>query len=84
MRSPNDSDWSSPVAPGSGSHIRRASSFSMGAVYDSSLSPSVLGLVQPSSDIVTPLESQWLLTIFRMGFDTVFGSWMGRFGCPFV
>ena len=37
-----------------------------------------------SSDIVSAADAQWLSTIYRVGFDTVFGSWMGKFCCPFV
>lgn len=37
-----------------------------------------------TSDLLTPLESQWLHVLYRDGYDAVFGSWMGRDGCPFL
>lgn len=32
-------------------------------------------------DIAT---SQWPRAIYNNAFDVIFGSWMGKFGCPFL
>jgi hypothetical protein len=82
-RSPNTSDWSSPFGPG-GREIVAPPSVSVGYSPDNALSPSFLGPGSVCADILHPVDSQWLSTIYRMGFDTVFGSWMGRFCNPFV
>ncbi|KAJ4263105.1 hypothetical protein NW762_006723 [Fusarium torreyae] len=29
-------------------------------------------------------DSKWLDTLYREGFEAVFGSWMGRYSCPFL
>ncbi|CVK97093.1 uncharacterized protein FMAN_11313 [Fusarium mangiferae] len=29
-------------------------------------------------------DSRWLDTLYREGFEEVFGSWMGRYACPFL
>ncbi|CCT72279.1 uncharacterized protein FFUJ_12130 [Fusarium fujikuroi IMI 58289] len=29
-------------------------------------------------------DSRWLDTLYREGFEAVFGSWMGRYACPFL
>ncbi|KAK1252166.1 hypothetical protein MKX08_003353 [Trichoderma sp. CBMAI-0020] len=29
-------------------------------------------------------EWQWLQTLYRQNFEVVFGSWMGRYSCPFL
>lgn len=36
------------------------------------------------SDLLSPLENTWLQVLYCDGFDAVFGSWMGRDGCPFL
>ncbi|GAB0144489.1 hypothetical protein EsHS_00004963 [Epichloe bromicola] len=36
------------------------------------------------SDLLSHVESHWLQILYRDGFDAVFGSWMGRDGCPFL
>ncbi|KAF5679515.1 3-hydroxybutyryl dehydrogenase [Fusarium circinatum] len=30
------------------------------------------------------VDSRWLDTLYREGFEAVFGSWMGRYACPFL
>ncbi|KAF5673418.1 3-hydroxybutyryl dehydrogenase [Fusarium heterosporum] len=30
------------------------------------------------------VDFQWLDTLYREGFEAVFGSWMGRYSCPFL
>jgi hypothetical protein len=35
-------------------------------------------------DITGPGGALWLPTIYKEGFEAIFGSWMGRFGCPFM
>ncbi|KAF4344289.1 3-hydroxybutyryl dehydrogenase [Fusarium beomiforme] len=30
------------------------------------------------------VDSRWLDTLYREGFEAVFGSWMGRYSCPFL
>lgn len=29
-------------------------------------------------------QAEWLSTIYREGFEAIFGSWMGRYSCPFL
>lgn len=36
------------------------------------------------SDIISDLDSKWLQDLYREGFEAVFGSWMGRYSCPFL
>lgn len=43
----------------------------------------------PSHDVtegglLTPGEAEWLPTVYAQGFETVFGSWMGRYSNPFA
>lgn len=38
----------------------------------------------PSSDLLGDLDAQWIPILYKEGFDAVFGSWMGRYGNPFV
>ncbi|KAK6447207.1 hypothetical protein FP744_10003457 [Trichoderma asperellum] len=41
----------------------------------------------PSDFETHPLSSshyEWLQTIYRQNFEVVFGSWMGRYSCPFL
>ncbi|KAH8677256.1 hypothetical protein BGZ61DRAFT_360149, partial [Ilyonectria robusta] len=37
-----------------------------------------------TSDIISDLDSKWLQDLYREGFEAVFGSWMGRYSCPFL
>jgi hypothetical protein len=30
------------------------------------------------------LDTTWLDTLYREGFEVVFGSWMGSYSCPFL
>ena len=30
------------------------------------------------------VDSQWLRSIYNQGFETIFGSWMGKYSNPFV
>ena len=47
-------------------------------------SPATTDSTTSASDLLTHLESQWLQVLYRDGFAAVFGSWMGRDGCPFL
>jgi hypothetical protein len=47
-------------------------------------SPATTDSTTSASDLLTHLESSWLQVLYRDGFDAVFGSWMGRDGCPFL
>lgn len=38
----------------------------------------------PTGDFLSDVDSQWLSILYKEGFDAVFGSWMGRYGNPFV
>lgn len=73
-RSPDSPGWPSPV----GVEVRAPSC--------SAHNCPGLGLASPPSlpDILSPFEMQWLFHVYHVGFETVFGSWMGRFSCPFV
>jgi hypothetical protein len=35
-------------------------------------------------DSMKDLDARWLDTLYREGFEVVFGSWMGRYSCPFL
>ncbi|KAF7551446.1 hypothetical protein G7Z17_g5011 [Cylindrodendrum hubeiense] len=35
-------------------------------------------------DILSNGDSKWLQGLYREGFEAVFGSWMGRYSCPFL
>uniref|UniRef100_A0A8H7NNM4 Zn(2)-C6 fungal-type domain-containing protein n=1 Tax=Bionectria ochroleuca TaxID=29856 RepID=A0A8H7NNM4_BIOOC len=35
-------------------------------------------------DPLSQSDSEWLSVIYQTGYETVFGSWMGRYGNPFV
>jgi hypothetical protein len=48
------------------------------------LSPDGSTSTRSISEILKPLDSQWLQTIYNEGFNAVFGSWMGCYGCPFL
>ena len=48
------------------------------------LSPDGSASTRSVSEILKPLDSQWLQTIYNEGFNAVFGSWMGCYGCPFL
>ncbi|KAF4122072.1 3-hydroxyacyl-CoA dehydrogenase, NAD binding domain [Geosmithia morbida] len=80
-RSPGSPDWPSPAGR---DHAQAASYPS--CYVDNGASSSMLAPSPPAPwrDILSPLETRWLFSIYHMGFDTVFGSWMGRFCCPFV
>ncbi|KAL7935413.1 hypothetical protein V8C35DRAFT_299398 [Trichoderma chlorosporum] len=45
-------------------------------------------LVSSPSDsethILSKSHSEWLQTLYRQNFEVVFGSWMGRYSCPFL
>jgi hypothetical protein len=47
-------------------------------------SPAYPTLPHPAADVLTALDAQWLSTIYREGFEAIFGSWMGRYSCPFL
>ncbi|KAK2603452.1 hypothetical protein QQS21_004404 [Conoideocrella luteorostrata] len=47
-------------------------------------SPAATDSTSSASDLLSHLESHWLQVLYRDGFDAVFGSWMGRDGCPFL
>ncbi|KIW87793.1 uncharacterized protein Z519_11767 [Cladophialophora bantiana CBS 173.52] len=43
-------------------------------------------LIQPhlTPEPISPVEGQWLHTIYEGAFETIFGSWMGRYSNPFA
>ncbi|GKU05193.1 unnamed protein product [Fusarium langsethiae] len=61
---------------------------------DSSTASAVLESVSPPRNTIPPehyadnnsmddLDIKWLDTLYREGFEVVFGSWMGSYSCPF-
>ncbi|KFA50696.1 hypothetical protein S40293_04907 [Stachybotrys chartarum IBT 40293] len=36
------------------------------------------------SNLPSTIDVDWLQTLYREGFEAVFGSWMGRYSCPFL
>ena len=48
------------------------------------LSPATTDSTNSAFDLLSPIESYWLQALYREGFDALFGSWMGRDGCPFL
>lgn len=83
FQSPNGSEWSPPFMSGLVDGQAPGSlPFDLG--YESTTSPLTMGLRSLPPELLSSSESQWLSTIYRVGFSTVFGSWMGRYGNPFV
>ncbi|KAI6783614.1 uncharacterized protein J7T54_005643 [Emericellopsis cladophorae] len=76
IRSSNPSDWPSPFG-----HLMQDNA---AGSFDMSISPAShsVGILNP--EIISGLDSYWLSAIYQMGFDSVFGSWMGRFCNPFA
>ncbi|THC95042.1 hypothetical protein EYZ11_005480 [Aspergillus tanneri] len=35
-------------------------------------------------DVLNPSDAQLLQAVYQTGFDTIFGSWMSSYGCPFL
>lgn len=33
---------------------------------------------------LSAFDARWAGVIYQAGFDTIFGSWMSRYGCPFL
>lgn len=38
----------------------------------------------PVTPVLHDLDFDWLQTLYRQNFEVVFGSWMGRYSCPFL
>ncbi|KAJ3459941.1 hypothetical protein MRS44_016014 [Fusarium solani] len=47
-------------------------------------SPTYSIITSRDRGLLSEAESQWLDTLYREGFEAVFGSWMGRYSCPFL
>ena len=37
-----------------------------------------------ASDATGPTDAQWLPIIYRESWEAIFGTWMGRYSCPFT
>ena len=37
-----------------------------------------------ASDVMSSVEAQWLPIIYRESWEAIFGSWMGKYSCPFT
>ncbi|KAG9256777.1 putative 3-hydroxyacyl-CoA dehydrogenase [Emericellopsis atlantica] len=76
IRSSNPSDWPSPFG-----HLMQDNA---AGSFDMAISPASnsVGILNP--EIISALDSYWLSAIYQTGFDSVFGSWMGRFCNPFA
>jgi hypothetical protein len=83
FKSPQTADWASPTSAGNRDKAYGAS-LSLDILSEAATSPLYADLVPVTNDFLSPVESLWLSTIYRTGFDTVFGSWMGRYSNPFV
>lgn len=82
-RSPHGSDWSSPFVSGPSDGPGR-SSMAFDVRSETATSPTSTGLRSLPTEFLSSVDSQWLSTVYHMGFDTVFGSWLGRYSNPFV
>ncbi|KAI5463964.1 hypothetical protein BGZ63DRAFT_461128 [Mariannaea sp. PMI_226] len=49
---------------------------------DSTASASVAS--DSDANVLSDAEFQWLQSLYRQNFEVVFGSWMGRYSCPFL
>ncbi|PKS06827.1 hypothetical protein jhhlp_006903 [Lomentospora prolificans] len=47
-------------------------------------SPSSSPAVSQNTAGLSEVDYEWLQTLYRRGFEAVFGSWMGRHCCPFL
>jgi hypothetical protein len=48
------------------------------------LAHSLYSALSPSgSDALASVNAEWLSSIYREGFEAIFGSWMGRYSCPY-
>ena len=50
----------------------------------SALSPDFAAPSPPQSETPGSPDTEWLSTIYREGFEAIFGSWMGRYSNPFL
>ena len=37
-----------------------------------------------TSDLTSSTEAQWLSVIYKESWEAIFGSWMGKYSCPFT
>ncbi|KAH7158276.1 hypothetical protein B0J13DRAFT_582082 [Dactylonectria estremocensis] len=61
-----------------------SASYPQHTALPSSSAPQHLVLADAGPDILNELDSKWLQGLYREGFEAVFGSWMGRYSCPFL
>ncbi|KAM5376797.1 hypothetical protein ACJZ2D_005420 [Fusarium nematophilum] len=47
-------------------------------------SPTYSIITAQNRGLLSDADSQWLDALYRGGFEAVFGSWMGRYSCPFL
>ena len=52
--------------------------------YVSPLFTVITNSMNDPAHFLSDVDSQWLPILYKEGFEAVFGSWMGRYGNPFV
>ncbi|KAJ4156674.1 hypothetical protein NW754_008315 [Fusarium falciforme] len=60
------------------------SAFSTGSTPFVVPSPTYSTITAQNTGLLSDADSKWLETLYREGFEAVFGSWMGRYSCPFL
>ncbi|KAF4983418.1 hypothetical protein FZEAL_1147, partial [Fusarium zealandicum] len=46
--------------------------------------PTYSAIISQDAGVLGDLDARWLETLYREGFEAVFGSWMGRYSRPFL
>ncbi|KAH7176721.1 hypothetical protein EDB81DRAFT_864231 [Dactylonectria macrodidyma] len=80
----SNSHSTSPASVDLWHNLADSTSYSQYTALPASSTPHHLVLADAGPNILSDVDSKWLQGLYREGFEAVFGSWMGRYSCPFL